>query len=361
VIFQRALLREFTNTGLVVFIVLLMITITTQLIRILGWAAQGVIAPDGVLILLSLAALRYLPILLSLTAFIAVLMALTRSYRDSEMVVWFASGRSLLSWARPVLVFTLPLALTIGVLSFALSPWAVRKSEEFRQQMESRDDVAAVSPGVFKESKDSDRVYFVEKLTSDLSMVANIFVHSKQHERPGVMVAARGFSETAPNGDRFLVLLNGRRYEGSPGSAEYRITEFERYALRIETKEANKFMASISSVPSLELLNDPTKEHQAELIWRAGIPISALILSLLAVPMSFVNPRAGRSLNLILAILLYMFYSNLLSIFQSWVGQGRVPPIVGWVAVHALMAGLLAFLVWRRLSVVPLFNWRRRA
>ena len=119
-IFQRALLREFTNTGLVVFIVLLMITITTQLIRILGWAAQGVIAPDGVLILLSLAALRYLPILLSLTAFIAVLMALTRSYRDSEMVVWFASGRSLLSWARPVLVFTLPLALTIGVLSFAL-------------------------------------------------------------------------------------------------------------------------------------------------------------------------------------------------------------------------------------------------
>jgi lipopolysaccharide export system permease protein len=359
VIFQRSLLREFANTGLVVFVVLLMITITTQLIRMLGWAAQGVIPPDGVLILLGLAALRYTPILLSLTVFIAVLMALTRSYRDSEMVVWFASGRSLLSWIRPVLTFALPLVFTIGLLSFALSPWAVQKSEEFRQQLESRDDVSAVSPGVFKESKQADRVYFVEKLTTDLSMVANIFVHSKQNGRDGVMVAERGFSETAENGDRFLVLQNGRRYEGEPGSAEYRITEFERYALRIEANEASKLTTSISAVPSLDLLRDPTREHQAELIWRTGIPLSALVLSLLAVPMSFVNPRAGRSLNLVLAVLLYMVYSNLLSIFQSWVGQGRVVPAVGWLTVHALMLGLLAFMLWRRMSVVPLIRWRR--
>jgi lipopolysaccharide export system permease protein len=258
-----------------------------------------------------------------------------------------------------VLTFALPLVLTIGLLSFALSPWAVRKSEEFRQQLESRDDVSAVSPGVFKESKQADRVYFVEKLTTDLSMVANIFVHSKQNGRDGVMVAERGFSETAPNGDRFLVLKNGRRYEGEPGSAEYRVTEFERYALRIEAKEASKLMTSISAVPSLDLLRDLTREHQAELIWRTGIPLSALVLSLLAVPMSFVNPRAGRSLNLVLAVLLYMVYSNLLSIFQSWVGQGRVVPAVGWISVHGLMLGLLAFLLWRRVSVVPLIRWRR--
>lgn len=359
-IFQRSLMREFGNTGLIVFLVLLMIALTTQLIRMLGWAAQGNIPPDGVLVLLGLAALRYLPILLSLTVFIAVLVALTRSFRDSEMVVWFSSGRGLLSWIRPVLTFALPLVLTIGLLSLGLSPWAVRKSEEYRHLVENRDDVSAISPGVFKESKSADRVYFVEKLTSDLTMVANLFVHSKQNERNGVMVAARGFSETAPNGDRFLVLLNGRRYEGQPGTADYRVTEFERYSVRIETKESSKFMPSISSVPSLELFAAPTREHQAELIWRVGIPISALVLALLAVPMSFVNPRAGRSLNIILAFLLYMVYSNLLSIVQSWVGQGRMPPLAGWVAVHLLMTGLLAFLLWRRLAVAPLMRWWRR-
>jgi len=360
VIFQRALLREFTNTGVVVFAVLLMITVTTQLIRMLGWAAQGLIPPDGVLVLLGLAALRYLPILLALTVFISVLMALTRSYRDSEMVVWFTSGRSLTAWIRPVLTFALPFVLTIALLSLALSPWSVRKAEVFRHQLENRDDVSAISPGVFKESKHADRVYFVEKLTADLSMVANVFVHSRQNEKAGVMVAARGRAETAANGDRFLVLLNGRRYEGQPGSAEFRVTEFERYAVRIETKEATKYIASRSSIPSLELLADPTPENQAELTWRVGIPVSALLLSLLAIPMSFVNPRAGRSLNLILAMLLYMVYSNLLSIVQSWVAQGRMPTWLGWTVVHAAMGALLWWLLWRRLSVTPLLARLRR-
>jgi lipopolysaccharide export system permease protein len=75
--------------------------------------------------------------------------------------------------------------------------------------------------------------------------------------------------------------------------------------------------------------------------------------------MSFVNPRAGRSLNLILAVLLYMVYSNLLSISQSWVAQERLPPVFGWVVVHVVMAALLAFLVWRRVSVVPLLRLGR--
>ncbi|MEO8039492.1 MAG: LPS export ABC transporter permease LptF [Betaproteobacteria bacterium] len=358
-IFQRSLLREFANTGLAVFVILLAITITTQLIRMLGWAAQGMIPTDGVVILLGLAALRYLPILLSLTLFISVLAALTRSYRDSEMVVWFSVGHSLVAWLRPVTVYSVPFVMLIALLSLALSPWAVRKAEEFRHQLDSRDDVASISPGVFKESKRADRVFFVEKLTDNLSMVANIFVHSKQNEKTGVMVAARGYAETRPNGDRFLVLLDGRRYEGTPGSAEYKITEFERYAVRIETEEAAKYFPSNSSAPTRELLDDLTPNNQGELIWRFGIPISALVLSLLAVPLSFVNPRAGRSLNLILSVLLYMIYSNLLSISQSWVGQGRIPPVLGWAVVHVVMVGLLVFLLWRRISVQPLLQLKR--
>jgi lipopolysaccharide export system permease protein len=358
-IFQRALLREFANTGVATFIVLLAITITTQLIRFLGYAARGNISTDAVLTFLGFASIRYLPILLSLTLFVSVLLTLTRSYRDSEMVVWFTSGQPLTAWIKPTIIFAAPFLFTIALLSMLLSPWATSKAEEYRRQLENRDDLAAISPGVFKEARHAEHVYFVEKLTMDLSVVANIFVHSDEDGEIGTTVARRGYQETAPNGDRFLVLVNGRRYVGPPGSAEYKIVEFEKYAVRIEAKEATREAPSIKSRSTAELLGDPSPISRAELIWRAGLPASAFVLCLLAIPLSFVNPRAGRSLNLIVAALLYMVYSNLLSIVQAWVAQEKLPPYAGFWGMHAAMLVVVALLFYWRLSVSPIFSRRR--
>src|SRR5258706_8073291 len=356
-IFQRSLLREFASTGIATFFVLLAITITTQLIRFLGYAARGNISSDAVLTFLGFASLRYLPHLLSITLFISVLMTLTRSYRDSEMVVWFTSGQGLNSWIRPVLIYAIPVTVVIATLSIFLSPWAMAKTEEYRRQLESHDDIAAISPGVFKESRNSERVYFVEKLAANLSTVANIFVHSDENGEIGTTVAKRGYQETAPNGDRFLVMLNGRRYIGPPGSAEYRIIEFEKYSVRIEASEVKETLPSVKALPTAALVSDKTPEARAELIWRAGLPLSALVLCLLAIPMSFVNPRAGRSLNLMLAALLYMVYTNLLSIFQAWVTQQKIGVFLGMWSVHVVMLAGVAMMFYVRLSARPL---RRR-
>src|SRR6195256_4991705 len=109
VIFQRALLREFAGLAGAVFMTLFAIALTTRLIRLLGQAAGGKIPSDAVIAFLGFFALGTLPVLLSLTMFISVLMTLTRSWRDSEMVIWFNSGLSLAAWLRPVLLFSLPL------------------------------------------------------------------------------------------------------------------------------------------------------------------------------------------------------------------------------------------------------------
>jgi lipopolysaccharide export system permease protein len=358
-IFQRSLLREFAITGIATFLVVLAITFTTQLIRFLGYAARGNISTDAVLTFLGFASLRYLPILLSLTLYISILMTLTRSFRDSEMVVWFTSGQGLHRWIRPVLIYAAPLVLVIAVLSVVLSPWAMAKMEEYRSQLENQDEVAAISPGVFKESRHAERVYFVEKLAANLTSVANIFVHSDEDGEIGTTVAKRGYQETAPNGDRFLVLLNGRRYIGPPGSAEYRIIEFEKYSLRIETSDPKEIVPSAKSKRTSTLLKENTPQAKGELIWRASLPISALVLCLLAIPLSFVNPRAGRSLNLMVAALLYMVYSNLLSIFQAWVGQEKAGSIAGMWSVHVVALLLVAALFHFRLSVRPLRLLRR--
>ena len=233
------------------------------------------------------------------------------------------------------------------------------KTDDFRQQLESQDDVAAISPGVFKESRREERVFFVEKLAANLTTVANIFVHSDEDGEIGTTVAKQGYQETAPNGDRFLVLLRGRRYIGPPGSAEYRVIEFEKYGLRIEANEAKEYLPSIKSLPTAELFAEKSAEARAELIWRTGLPLSALVLCLLAIPMSFVNPRAGRSLNLMLAALLYMFYSNMLSITQAWVAQEKIGPLLGMWGVHLAMLALTAALFYMRLSVSPLRRLRR--
>lgn len=356
-IFRRALLREFSQTALGVFIALIAILLTTQAIRLLAEAAGGKLPPAAVLALLGFGAVNYLPVVLSLALFIAVLMTLSRAYRDSEMVVWFAAGQPLTGWIRPVLRFALPLVLTIAALSLFLSPWALNKSANYRQHIDSRDDVSKVSPGNFNESSGSDRVFFVEEAVGDQSRVRNVFVSSVQNGRLGVMAAAEGYTDMQPNGDRFLVMENGRRYEGVPGQPDYRVMEFERYSVRVETKEARGVDQNPGNMPLKALLSEPTPQNLAEILWRVGLPFSALMLALLAIPLSFVNPRAGRTSNLIFAILIYMLYSNLLSISQAWVRQGKVPFEIGVWLVHGVMALVLVGLLWRRMAV---FGWRRR-
>ncbi len=356
-IFQRALVREFATMGLFIFAILLGIIVFTQLVRLLDKSASGTLAVDGVLVLLGFSALNFLPVLLSLSLFLSILLTLTRSYRDNEMVVWFCSGIGLTQWIRPVLWVALPVVGVVALLSLVLSPWAMSQADEFKRRLDSRDEVSVAAPGMFRESKQADRVFFIESVDVGKNRFGNIFVQSVQHGKIGTMVAKQGLQETAPNGDRFLVLLNGRRYEGVPGQPDFRIVEFERYAMRIEAVEVRRDFVRPKSLPTLHLLHNRSNWNISELHGRLGLPISALILALLAIPLSFVNPRAGRSLNLIMALVIYMLYNNLSSVINTWVGQGKMGPAMGLLGVHSLMFALMVLLFYRRISMFP---WRRR-
>jgi lipopolysaccharide export system permease protein len=355
-IFHRALVSEFASNGLLVFSVLLGIVVVTQLIRFLSDAVSGVIAVDGVLALLGFSAMNYLAVLLSISLFVSILLTMSRCYRDSEMVVWFCSGIGLTRWIRPVLWYALPVVGLIALLSLVLSPWALRKADEFKTKLESRDDVTSATPGMFRESKQADRVYFIDNVNKGSNRVGNIFVQSEQNGKLGTMVARQGLQETMANGDRFLVLLNGTRYEGKPGQRDYRIVEFERYAMRIDAAPAKQAEPQVRTMSTLELWRNPTTWNLSELEWRFGLPISATVLALLAIPLSYVNPRAGRSLNLILAIVLYMLYNNMISVTNAWVGQGRLSPGIGLWGIHAVMLTITALMFYRRMT---LFSLRR--
>ena len=353
VIFHRALLREFASLAGAVFMALFAIALTTQLVRLLGKAAGGSIPTDAVIAFLGFFALGALPVLLSLTMFISVLLTMTRGWRDSEMVIWFASGLPLTAWLRPVMLFALPQIAVIAALSLFISPWAAQMAGQYSSKLETRDDVTRVTPGVFGETSNKDRVFFVESVAGG-GGVQNVFVASVQQQRTGVSMSRGGRTEQSENGDRFIVLEQGRRYEGAPGDAEYRITEFDRYAARIETKESAEPALTHKNQPTWALIQEPIPPHLGELLWRVGIPISALVLVLMAIQMSFVNPRAGRSANLLFALFTYIVYSNLLSVTQARVAQGRLDFSVGWWLVHAGMILLLVFMFARRMQLIRL-------
>jgi len=353
-IFHRALLREFAQLATAVFLSLFLIAITTRLVRLLGQAAGGKIPTDAVVAFLGFFAVNALPLLLSLTLFVTVLLSVTRSYRDSEMAIWFNAGLSLAAWVRPVLVFALPLVAVIALLSMVVAPWSVRVAEQFRSRVESRDDALRIDPGAFSESHGRDRVFFVESAGETPGEVRNIFVNSVQHGRAGVMVSRRGRLETGPDGDRFVVLLDGRRYEGVPGQTEYRVMTFERYAARIQTRLAEDPVPTHKSLTTPALWRNPTPLNLGELLSRIGVPVSALIMALLAVPMSFVNPRAGRSANLVFALLAFLAYYNLLNVCEARVSQGRMDFGFGVWIVHAVVLAATVVLFAQRMTLLRL-------
>jgi len=354
-IFQRSITKEFTAIGLGVLSVLVAIMVVVQLVRFLKDAASGAVEPEAVMALMGFAMLGYLPVLLALALFIGVLLALARSYRDSEMPVWFSSGLSIAAWIKPVLIFGLPIVLLTGLLSLFLTPWALSQSAEYKRILRSKDDVARLSPGSFIESRGTNRVFFVDNTSTDTGTLNNIFVvQYNAAGRPGIVVAESAFQKIEANGDKFVVLKNGRDYEGTPGKLDFRIIEFDTQKIRIEAQEVKADAPNSKQSSTWSLITEPNAERLAELHWRFALPIAALVLALMAVPLSFVNPRSGASGNLFMAVLIFFLYYNLLGIFQKWTEQGQIWPWVGLWPVHIGMIAMLLVLFSRQLFS---FRW----
>jgi lipopolysaccharide export system permease protein len=348
-IFQRTLRRELASSAGATFTVLFTIFVTWTLIKILGEAAGGKVSSGDVVALIVFTVLNYLPTILILTSFISVLAAVTRSYRDSEMVVWFASGQSLVRWIAPVLTFGLPLVLLIGALSLAATPWANMKRDEFVERFQKREDLKQVAPGQFKESSSRNRVFFVEGAPGASNVVQNVFVNQIEKDSNTVVVAKEGVIENDGKGGQYLVLKNGRRYQGVPGRADFQSMEFERYSMRVATKvPVVGADLKVETMSTAALLALPNRYSQAELLWRISAPIMCVLLMLLAIPLGFVNPRAGSSANLILALLIFITYSNLVKLTEASVKQGKAAFGAAWWPLHLAVA----------LCVLALFAWR---
>lgn len=358
-LFKRSVVSEIMSHAGVVFSTLLVVWLSVLLVRLLGDAAEGAIGADVVLGLATFSSITALPVILSVSLFIAVLTTVTRSFRESEMVVWFASGVSLKDWVGPVLRCAVPTAVIIAVLTLFASPWAYRQISEYRQRFEQRSDLSKVTVGEFIETEGGARVFFAEGPKQPGQEMGNIIARVIDPEWLSVVTAEGAHIEYKENGDRFLVLSEGHRYDLKPGQPEFRLVDFDQYGIRLENRsgvtsdEAMRRMAeaSIKARPTEQLFVDNTDNARSQIMWRIALPLAALNLALLAIPLGAVNPRLGRSGDFLIAGLVGLLYMNLINLSRGWIGNGLLPFELGLWLVHALFAGLMAYLMWSKLRV----------
>lgn len=347
-IFRKAIRNELGQTASGAFIALLTIVITVALIRSLGQAANGRIDNESVVNFLLFSTLAYLPVVMVLTVFMAVMMTVSRAFRESEMAAWWSAGLSLASWVSPVLRFAVPLTLVAGVFSAVITPWSRVQMDETIRRFEQRADVSKVSAGQFRQSGNGSRVFFIERESSDRRSVEEIFVLTNSGEKSSIVTSAGGDVITHENGERYMVLRQGARYDFSPVAGDFDFMRFESYGIRLEPGFYLPPDPRLQARELTWLLADNSPAARGELLWRIGLPLSAVVLALLAIPLSFVNPRAGNSLNLMFALVIYFLYSNLLSMAQVWVARGRMEFGVAFMLPPLLGLGTFAFLMWRR-------------
>ncbi|HET9823250.1 MAG TPA: LPS export ABC transporter permease LptF [Burkholderiaceae bacterium] len=357
-LFDSTLRRDLARAFGATLVVVLTIVLTMMLIRTLGQAAGGVIAPQDVVLLLGYTALAHLPTMLSLSLFIAVVVCLGRMYRDSEMAIWFASGVPLTRFVRPVLRTGWPVLLVVGLLVLFVWPWVNRQSADLRERYEQRSDLSRVAPGVFQTSRDGRRVFFIERESPESTQARNVFILSNNATREAVTSARAGHIEFRDD-QRWLVLAQGQRNESDSASGERMIARFEGYRIQAGERALQRTQERPpKALRTIDLLRQPTPANQGELAWRLGLLFGAATLVLLGIGLSAASPRRASNWNLMFALLAFVVYYNLINLSQTWIAGGRVGMGVTLVALHGGAIVLAVGLLWWRDHAT---TWRLRA
>lgn len=349
-LFHKSLLRELRSTAGGVFAVLLTTLVTMTLIRALGRAASGRIDGELVFPLIVFNTLGLMSAVVMLTVYVSVLLVLGRWWKDSEMVIWLSSGKSLASLVKPVWSFIWPLMLVAALLSVFLVPWSGQQLSSFEEQIENRGDVQRVTPGQFRESLSGQRVFFLENPDDESGRIGTVFVRAQDASgMQTLLLSSTGRFEQDSQGGRWVVLERGHRTDMTPGGLEARTMSFDAYRIRVDSSTPiTKPNNNLRNLSTMELLERPEPSARSELSTRIGLPLLTLAFGILAIPLAVSHARAGRSVNLIVALLVYLIASNLFTATKAAVSQGRLDFALAWWLLPAGMFTLAAVMfVWR--------------
>lgn len=359
-IIDRYLLRELALSVAATALVLLVITTGGTFADVLRKVALGRLPGTVMFPVLGLRVFDAFSVLLPLALFLGVMMALSRLYRDSEMQVLAAAGMGAAGLLRPAAMLAIPLALLAAVVSLWLGPAAVREADAMVKVANRSVIAVGLEPGRFVELPGHAGVIFVDSMNSKGTRLGRVFIENERESGDGparldIVTAASGrLYHGSEESGRYLALSDGHRFEGRLGLDDWKRMTFERNEIALTTPTADDGGSDTDhGKSSLALMRAGDLAARAELAWRISVPISVLVLTLLAVALSRQTPREARYGRLLIAILVYLLYANVLALVRAGIVQGRLPPWLGLWWVHLLVAGVAAWIVWRQYRVGP--------
>ena len=355
----RYLVRETLKSQLAILFILLLIFFCQKLVRILGAAVDGDIPTNLVLSLLGPGVPEMAQLILPLSLFLGLLMTLGKLYTESEITVMHACGLSKAVLVKAAMILALFTGVVAAVNVMWAGPWSSRHQDEVLAEAKANPGMAALAQGQFQQASDGSAVLFIENVNGNrFSDVFLAQLRPRGNARPSVVVADTGELSLRKDGSQVVTMNQGTRFEGTAMLRDFRITDFTDYKAVIghRTVAADNTESEQMSMQTLWESDDP--DARAELHWRLTLVVSVALMALLVVPLSVVNPRQGRVLSMLPAILLYLVFFLLQTSLRSNAGKGKLDPMLWlWLVNGVYLAIALALNLW---DTVPMRKLRAR-
>ncbi|USQ14391.1 LPS export ABC transporter permease LptF [Legionella lytica] len=349
----RYLAKEVFVTLIALTSILVLIFLSNQLIQYLNRAASGSIPGVIIMKLMMLELPTLLSLLVPLGFYIAMLVAYGRLYAESEMTVLRACGYGSGQLLKHSFIMASFVAVIVAAVMIWASPYIYIERAKLLRTTGIQTLVQTIMPGRFHAINDGQQVFYVQSMSRDHTKAEQVFLAKRSTEKEktrwDVLWADKAYAETdAKTGEDYIILQDGKEYQGTPGHANYQIAEFGEYKARLPHPivKISDDLRTFSTA-SLWPLNNVDRGKAAELQWRLSVPLMVLTLTLVAVPLSRINPRSGKYAKLFPAILIYILYANLMFIGRNAVVSGAIPQWIGLWWIHLLVAALGLFLIWR--------------
>lgn len=346
---NRYFSRELLLTFVAVSSILLVVIVSKSFVSLLSKVMDGKLPADTVISLLSLGILKSAILLTPFALLIASMLVLGRLYRDSEIYAIKTSGVGSFGLIKYASFVILPLVVFLFYLSLFATPWASQKIERIKLDARGQTNINALTPGQFFESKNGKWVVFIESSDKEKKQVKNIFIYEKHEDEIAIEIAKTAEQDILKElGGASLILKDGHRYQGVPGEGGFTVLKYNQHAIRIDGLASEIKKNDPEFMSTLDLIKSDRAEDIAELQWRVSVPIAAVLLVILAFPLSVSSPRQGRFAKIGVAIAIYLVYSNFLILAQDWVADGKIPTLPGLFTIHVVLVVIIFSLISRQ-------------
>ena len=333
-VLDKLIVYELFKTLVSVLLVLVVIIVSRGFIRILDQAIAGMIPNDALLSILTYKTITTTAELFPPAVFMTILMVLGRMYRDQEMSAISSAGGGAVTLYKAVFMMIIPVVFLGAILALYIAPWAEAQVDLVMKKGEESADIRGITAGKFTQYRQGNLVFYIEKVTND-GTLQNVFLQNNEHGNVGIISAKNAVIKDLDDG-RYIIFSNGEQVKGQPGQLDYVIEKFDDYAFRIEAKTAalkfNRHALTVDTLVDSDVVLDKT-----ELLRRIAIPLGALLLTFIGVPIAQISPRGGVYGNMLMGFLIYFSYGNFVRVSQSWVENNTIPLWLGSVMVNFIL------------------------